>query len=100
MLEGLESIARKARRKSDCDAILQQAVMVISTYRQSEHLETDFRGLQTQFERVQAIVDQRIKRATDHADSLEEQRGSRREDTETDTSQSSVNPPAEGEING
>lgn len=56
LLEGLASIARRTRRPSDREAILQQAKMVTETFEHAGHHAGDLREIRKQFERVKAIL--------------------------------------------
>jgi uncharacterized membrane protein len=56
LLEGLESIARKARRESDAEAILEQAKRILEACQNADCLQADLQGMEEQFGRVQSVL--------------------------------------------
>ena len=99
LLEGLESIARRARRRSDGEAILQEANMVMQEFQQMGHLDQDIRGLQEQLTRIRAVLIDGVLRPENGCTASGDAHDGR-EQTAEPTDNDSAEPRAAGEVNG
>lgn len=57
LLEGLTKIARRTRRRCDADAVLEQATLILQSYRDGGHLPPDLQGIERQYLRVQEALE-------------------------------------------
>ena len=100
LLEGLQSIARKASREADRQALIQQARMVRETFEKADLLAGDLRGVQRAFDEVKAAVDESRSYHSAPENRTTKARTRSKENAKKEMDPPSSQPPAEGDVNG
>jgi uncharacterized membrane protein len=97
MLEGLEGMARRARRQSDAEAIQQQAELLVRSYRDTDHAREDLACLDQQLSSVRATLAERFSMDATSAGKNNSTGGANGERSAEDNENSI---PADGDVNG
>ncbi len=100
LLEGLESLGRKARRESDRQAILEQAQMILDTFRGADMLDGDRQGIEDQFARVRAVVKQSRKERSNTTGESESDHVRSGQQPGSSSRTPARQPPEKGDVNG